>query len=165
MNRLIIASLLALSVSGPSLTAQTPADSLPKLREITDPGSITLILPAGMTRCLAPRTSSVVIEDEHHDKPESVAHSQGNTRVGYRVQVFDDNNVMSAKHEAQSRKQQIESRFPEFRTYVQFNSPYWKVKAGDFRTRSEADAAMAAIRAAFPSYASQIRVVRDRINP
>ncbi len=80
------------------------------------------------------------------------------------MQVFDDNNVRTAKHEAQNRKRQVESRFPEFRAYMQFNSPYWRVKVGDFRTRSEADAALAAIRAAFPSIGNQMRVVRDHIN-
>jgi len=45
-----------------------------------------------------------------------------------------------------------------------FNSPYWRVKVGDFRTRGEAEAAMAEIREAFPSLSSHLRIVRDKIN-
>lgn len=85
-------------------------------------------------------------------------------RAGYRVQVFDDNNVRTAKQDAQSRKNQIESRFPQFPVYVTFNSPYWRVKVGDFKSRGEAEAAMAEIKHAFPAMAKSLRIVRDRIN-
>ena len=165
MKRLTKIVTLAAAICAPTLGAQVPADSLFIVQEITSTGKITLDLPAGIAHCLAPRSASHGVEEPGHEKAENAAHNQATTRVGYRVQVFDDNNVMTAKHDAQSRKQQIDSRFPEFHTYVQFNSPYWKVKVGDFRTRSEADAAMAAIRAAFPGFASQLRIVRDRINP
>lgn len=84
-------------------------------------------------------------------------------KAGYRVQIFDDNNVRTAKQEAQSRKQQIETHFPHLSAYVTFNSPYWRVKVGDFTTRSEAEAAMAEIRQAFPAMAKSLRIVRDRI--
>ncbi|MDE6301376.1 MAG: SPOR domain-containing protein [Muribaculaceae bacterium] len=168
MRHLKFITALSILVSAPAITAQTPADTLSIVKDIEQSENITLILPAGITDCLAPKGNShsrTENADETSALSATAASSRANTRVGYRVQVFDDNNVMSAKHDAQSRRQQLEARFPEFRTYVQFNSPYWKVKVGDFRTRSEADAAMAAIRSAFPSFASQLRVVRDRINP
>ncbi len=50
------------------------------------------------------------------------------------------------------------------RSYIMFNSPYWRVKVGDFRTRAEAEAAMAELRHAFPSMAAYMRIVRDKIN-
>ena len=84
-------------------------------------------------------------------------------RVGYRIQVFDDNNPGTARQGAESRKRQMESRFPEWRSYVEFNSPYWRVKVGDFRSRSEVEAAIEEMRHAFPGLSSQLRIVRDRI--
>lgn len=165
--------LTALLILCPALmSAQASADTLDIIKNIERNGRVTLILPEGMSKCLAPQSIAGVAESDNAESEDpqgasqtSVSGTKSNAKVGYRVQVFDDNNVMSAKHDAQARRHLVESRFPEFRTYVQFNSPYWKVKVGDFRTRSEADAAMAAIRAAFPGFASQLRVVRDRINP
>lgn len=102
-------------------------------------------------------------ENAYEDDNAAVAQSH-KVRAGYRVQVFDDNNVRTAKQEAQNRKHQLETRFPELTAYVSFNSPYWRVKVGDFKSRSEAEAAMAEIRHAFPSMAKSLRIVRDRIN-
>lgn len=122
-------------------------------------GNITLFYPTALCDRLMPPSA-----DEQGDAAQQST-TQAATRVGYRVQVFDDNNPSSAKHKAQARARQMQSRFPEWHTYVQFNSPYWRVKVGDFRSRSEAESAMATIRAAFPAYAKQMRVIRDRINP
>lgn len=83
---------------------------------------------------------------------------------GYRVQVFLDNNPSTAKSTARSRANAISSRFPEMRTYVTYNSPYWRLRVGDFRTHAEAAAAAEELRQAFPRSAKEIRVVRDNIN-
>lgn len=85
-------------------------------------------------------------------------------RTGYRVQVFDDNNPRSARSQAEHVRSEVHTRFPEYQAYVTFNSPYWRVKAGDFRTRAEAEQAMAEIRAAIPRLTPYLRIVRDRIN-
>lgn len=122
-------------------------------------GKLTLCLPDGLKGRL------VYVQSTEPQDTGTQPTMQQNTRVGYRVLIFDDNNVRTAKHSAQSYKQQAETRFPEFKAYVQFNSPYWRVKVGDFPTRSEAEAAMAALKQAFPALSSQMRVVRDRINP
>ncbi|MDE7238043.1 MAG: SPOR domain-containing protein [Paramuribaculum sp.] len=50
------------------------------------------------------------------------------------------------------------------RTYVTYNSPYWRLRVGDFRTQAEAAAAAEELRQAFPRSAKEIRVVRDNIN-
>lgn len=121
-------------------------------------GSITVVQPQTLNERLKITHSAVSEVDATADN------SAPKIRAGYRVQVFDDNNVRSAKHDAQVRKQQIESRFPEYPVYVTFNSPYWRVKVGDFKNRGEAEAAMAEIRHAFPAMAKSLRIVRDRIN-
>jgi hypothetical protein len=80
------------------------------------------------------------------------------------VQVFDDNNTSTARQRAQSRKAMYENRFPEYRAYVTFNSPYWRVAVGDFKSRGQAEAAMADFKQAFPSQAAHMRIIRSRIN-
>ncbi len=135
----------------------------------------SVAVPAIVTQ-LSTGTVEVTLPDAFiqriSSRPEAEANESSNAtttratlRAGYRVQIFDDNNARTAKHEAQARRGMVSARFPEFRTYISFNSPYWRVKVGDFRTRSEAEAAMGAIRQAFPAIGPQLRIVRDRINP
>lgn len=137
-------------------TSPTIVDSL------NDHGNISVVQPDALNnRLKAPHHQTVVEQTDDNITAETAAPK---IRAGYRVQVFDDNNVRSAQRDAQSRKQQIETRFPEFPVYVTFSSPYWRVKVGDFKTRGEAEAAMAEIRHAFPAMAKSLRIVRDRIN-
>lgn len=163
MNRLL--AILILAVSALVAGAQTaPADTLDIVKKIQASGTIKVILPDGMAARLASDNRQEAEEKDENGNDSETQVVRNTSRVGYRVQVFDDNNVRTAKHDAENRRRQMESRFPEFRTYMQFNSPYWRVKVGDFRTRSEAEAAMAAIRASFPSIGNQLRIVRDHIN-
>lgn len=166
LHKLIIAIAAALVLMvAPAAGAQAQADTAAIISKIEAAGRIHVIIPEGLSSRLQPDSNSpaeVAEEESETAAPAQTAHRT--SAVGYRVQVFDDNNVRTAKHEAENRKRQMESRFPEFRVYMQFNSPYWRVKVGDFRTRSEAEAAMAAIKSAFPGLNSQLRVVRDHIN-
>ena len=87
------------------------------------------------------------------------------TRVaGYRVQVFSDNNQRTAKGEARSKERQIREAYPDYETYIVYNSPFWRLKVGDFRTQHEAEAAADDIKSRFPSFAREVRIVRDRVN-
>lgn len=86
-----------------------------------------------------------------------------NGMAGYRIQVFSDGNVRTAKNGARTREMTVASRFPQYRTYKIYSAPYWRVHVGDFKTQTEANEAAARLRSAFP-FASEIRVVRSRIN-
>jgi len=101
--------------------------------------------------------------DDEDSREVPVQRSRGKI-VGYRVQVYADNNQRVAKGEARHRERAIGSRFPSMGTYVSYASPYWRLRVGDFRTQAEAEKAAADIRHAFPGYAKEVRVVRDRIN-
>lgn len=134
-----------------------PADSTCSIiDQINDGGNITVAAPDGLGTRLVHATPAQTDDDNQQQA--------ANRRVGYRVLVFDDNNPSTAKQQAQNRRNQIAARFPEFTVYVQFNSPYWRVKVGDFRSRSDAENALAVIRQAFPGLSSQLRIVRDHIN-
>lgn len=85
-------------------------------------------------------------------------------RGGFRVQIFSDNNVRTAKSNAEYRKRTVEQRLPGVRAYLKYESPYWRVQVGDYRTRAEAENALQELRNAFPSYASDLKIVSERIN-
>lgn len=157
-------SAFLLSAFAISTNATAPSSDSTIVSHIEEGGHISIICPENLLQRLAPIVSTTEPSKNDEEEATTTNSSQSATRVGYRVLVFDDNDVRTAKQNAQARRNQIASRFPEFESYIQFNSPYWRVKVGNFKTRSEAEAAMQAIRAAFPSYGSQLRVVRDRIN-
>ena len=84
-------------------------------------------------------------------------------RNGYRIQVFSDNQ-RHAKTEAQNKQQQIRNKFPEMGTYIIYNSPFFRLRVGDFRSYEEANRALQDLKNAFPQFAREMRVVRDKIN-
>ncbi len=102
-----------------------------------------------------------VVEDQEAEK---ILRTKSGKIVGYRVQVYADNNVRSAKAEARQRERAVGQAFPSYGTYVSYASPYWRLRVGDFRSQYDAEKAAAEIRKAFPRYAREVRVVRDRIN-
>jgi hypothetical protein len=107
--------LLALSFAPGLLFAQTRG----KVEVIKDPLIDTLIA----RRPTLNRTSS----GNAGTGEESV--------YGYRVQIFFGSNRQAA-YAAQERFRQ---EYPELRTYITYIEPNFKVQAGDFRTRLEAE--------------------------
>lgn len=131
-------------------------------------GTITIVQPETLEQMLSAPAAAVnaaaetANADVYGRQPQHNAGTQ--QRSGYRVQIFDDNNPRTARREAESRQAMVHGMFPEMKTYVTFDSPYWRVKVGDYRTRAEAEAAMDALRHAMPSMAAYMRIVRDKIN-
>lgn len=153
-------AVIAVLIGVPLRAEEPDSVTVPAIVTQLGAGTVQVELPQGFIDRLSPRADDEAEESDPADKPKARV-----SRNGFRVQIFDDNNARTAKHEAQARRSMVGARFPEFRTYVSFNSPYWRVKVGDFATHSEAEAAMGAIRQAFPHLGGQLRIVRDRINP
>ncbi|UYQ92101.1 SPOR domain-containing protein [Chitinophaga horti] len=53
---------------------------------------------------------------------------------GFRVQVMTTNK----RNEANDAKARVMQLFPDHRTYIDYQAPYFKVRIGDFRSREEA---------------------------
>ena len=155
--------LLILSVA----TVSAMADILENLNR---PGStVTVEQPQALAERLraseTPSSEEASGEETSEEEKEAPAtHRVKGKTVGYRVQVYADNNQRVANAEARQRERAIGRRFPAMMTYVAYASPYWRLRVGDFRTQAEAEKAATDIRRAFPSYAKEVRVVRDRIN-
>ncbi|MDY3858287.1 MAG: SPOR domain-containing protein [Muribaculaceae bacterium] len=138
----------------------TPADTVQQAKtiiaEINDGDNITVEMDDSMLDCiLNPQV-------EESKKPHREAPQPKGKIVGYRVQIFADNNARNAKSEARMRERAVARSFP-YSTYVTYASPYWRLRVGDFATREEAAKVADSIRKAFPKYAKEVRVVKDNV--
>ena len=87
-----------------------------------------------------------------------------NRGVGYRIQAYSDNNYKTAKASAQKRARDIAMKFPQYRSYISYKAPAWRLRIGDFKTQREAHAALQRIKSVYPKFAREMVIVRDRIN-
>ena len=76
---------------------------------------------------------------------------------GYRVQIYSGSNRKAA-YDAQAK---FQDRYPEQRTYITYNEPYFKIHAGDYRTRLEAEKTMQQLKGSFTS----LFIISEKINP
>ena len=84
--------------------------------------------------------------------------------VGYRIQAYSDNNHATAKAAAQKRARDIAMKFPQYRSYISYKAPSWRLRIGDFKTQREAHAALQRIKSVYPKFAREMVIVKDRIN-
>jgi hypothetical protein len=76
---------------------------------------------------------------------------------GYRVQIYSGSN-RGAAFNAQAK---FNKEFPEMRTYIIYREPNFKVRAGDFRSRIEAERMKEQLKSLFPA----MFIVSEKINP
>jgi len=82
---------------------------------------------------------------------------------GFKIQAFSGNNQRSSRDEANSKQRVIKNAFPELDTVVLFESPFWRLRVGNFETRSEANRVMEELKKQFPSFGREMYVVVDEI--
>lgn len=68
------------------------------------------------------------------------------TARGYRLLVISTNN----RGEALAARTKILTNFPEMKAYMWYQAPYYKVKAGNFTSRNDAEAYLKRMTAMFP---------------
>lgn len=154
---LLLLPVAALAADDNALVTRVTSDSL---------STVVVVLPDGLAAQLsAPAAKTEATTDRQPNDAEAVTTSKPAQRsVGYRVQIYSDNNQRTARAEAERRAAAIRSHFPEYQAYVVFQSPYWRVRVGDFRSRSQAEDAVQQMRQALPAYGKDMRVVKDRIS-
>ncbi|RPD39194.1 SPOR domain-containing protein [Chitinophaga barathri] len=87
----------------------------------------------------APQTGNVkVVKDSRIDilirKQIYINNLAIRNQPGFRVQVLTTNK----RNEALDAKTKVMQLYPDYRSYVDFEAPYFKVRIGDFRSRDEA---------------------------
>ncbi len=81
---------------------------------------------------------------------------------GYRVQIFSSNKQQTAKAAALEMEEQMKDQINQT-MYVQYQSPFWKVRIGDFRTYDEAKEYKKKLVQQFPDLQGNTYIVRDKI--
>lgn len=78
---------------------------------------------------------------------------------GFRVQLFSDSGN-SSKTRAQALQDELLARYPAMGVYLTFQSPNYKIRIGDFRTRLDAQRFLNEVAIDFPN----AFIVSDQIN-
>lgn len=79
-----------------------------------------------------------------------IANNRTNNSIdGYRVEIFFSSNI-DAKQKALKKKVEFLSIYPDNTVHVIYNSPNFRVRVGDFRTKNEALKLYREIKATYP---------------
>lgn len=90
--------------------------------------------------------------EECGDAADIVARSEQSRRKsvnGYRIVIFMSN-AQSARTEALAARESFETMYPDERSYVTYENPYFKVAVGNCTSQEEAIMLMERIRPTFP---------------
>lgn len=79
---------------------------------------------------------------------------------GYRVHLYMDSGNR-ARLNTQNEKADFQKKYPDVDAYIVYDEPYFKLRAGDFRTRVDARRFLEKIRSDY----SAAYIVVDRVNP
>lgn len=162
MKRIYLIAPVMLSVLMASSQTVEQTDSVNSIvNRINASEVITIDQPAALQQRIvqSPTDEAQASADAEEDnKPKKKG-----VQPGYRVLVFADNNARTAKNRANTVARRVAGAVPGQRTYVVYESPYWRMKLGDFTNREDAEKAASIIRRKFPSYSSEVRVIRDRV--
>ncbi|MBO9632243.1 MAG: SPOR domain-containing protein [Chitinophagaceae bacterium] len=79
---------------------------------------------------------------------------------GFRIQVISTND----RNKAFTAKSTVYQQFPELKAYMLYQSPFYKIKVGNFLKREEAEEYITALKQYFPT---GVYIVRDviEVNP
>ena len=103
------------------------------------------------------------IEKLVSEKKATHVSTMQSTANGFRVQVFSSNMQRTAKSDAFKIEKQIKEAFPNTGVYVTYNSPFWKVRVGDFTNTAAAHAFMGQLIEAFPQLRATAYTVKEQI--
>lgn len=77
---------------------------------------------------------------------EATGRESKRTDKGYRLMIISTNN----RDEAMAAKTKIYTYFPELKAYLWYQSPYFRVKAGNFKDRKDAESYQKRMNTYFP---------------
>ena len=79
-----------------------------------------------------------------------ISHNPSRQLHGYRIRLFFDNK-QSARNESENVESLFKESFPTIPVYRSYANPYFKVVAGDYRTKSDALRELPAVKKLFPN--------------
>ena len=155
MKRIILPFALALSLIVGVLQAQQNME--PKKNNLFEELSSTDSVSHATVRIHQDKRIEQLMTNRRHSGLSD------QTVSGFRVQVFSSNVQRSAKTEAFRIEREIKDVFPDEAVYVNYSSPFWKVRVGDFRTQAEAQKLRSQLKESFPKLKSEIYIVREQV--
>lgn len=82
---------------------------------------------------------------------------------GYKIQAFSGNDQRTSKNEAMQKQQQINNTYPDLETVVLFESPFWRLRVGNFEQREDAEEVLKEMVKSFPSFGKEMYIVVDEV--
>jgi len=158
MKTIKIAIALAIILINGTLHAQQTADV--KSKNIFE----SLATPDSVTKATVKVHQDKQIEQMIVGKKNTGSWQTQTSASGYRVQVFSSNTQRTAKNDAFRIEKQINDVFPIEKVYVNYTSPFWKVRVGDFDSMAKAQDFRSVLIEAFPEMKSETYIVREQIN-
>ena len=158
--RLTIFSLLC---SLTSLLAQTKANIVDELNAPkAGQGTVKVYIDDNIKGLIGTSAASTPISDidTTQTRPSGIVVK----RMGFKIQVFSGNDQRKSKNEAYYKQGQIRNQFPDIDTVVSFHSPFWRLRAGNYKTYSEAAHAMSELKRELPTLGKEMYVVKDMVN-
>lgn len=96
---------------------------------------------------------NVKIHQDAYVKQLIISHVEDNGRSesmeGFRIQLYSGSSK-KAKSDALSAKMKFLSIFPDIPVYLEYNAPFWRVRAGDFRSKNESMELYSKLKSFFP---------------
>lgn len=154
-------SFAFIAAVAPGLMAQNDAKNgalVLQAIEIASDGNVKVTIPDDILELL--------FKPVEKKEETPTLHPGLNRMTGYRIQVFSDGrNQHSLEARAKARGGAILARFPKYRgqVYTFSKSPNWYTRIGNFRTPDDASKALSELKQAFPSFASEMRMVKCQI--
>jgi hypothetical protein len=82
---------------------------------------------------------------------------------GFKIQAFSGNDQRTSRDEANRKQSLITSQYPDYETVVLFETPFWRLRVGNFQSRSEAEGALKQLKDSFPSFGKEMYIVVDEV--
>jgi hypothetical protein len=110
---------------------------------------IFLLLPlAGISQVDIVKDHRIDLLIQKQEELNKKAYIENNrTASGYRILVTNTND----RNKAMDVKSKLMRDFPEHKTYLIYQSPYFKIQIGNFRSRSDAEALRKQITVIYPT--------------
>ncbi len=127
-----------------------------------------MICLISMASAFAQRTGSLDVKQD--SRIESLISKQralyalDSSFSGYRIHVFMEIGNDALEH-AKAVKAQFERAFPDIPIYLTYSEPYFRLRAGDFRNRVEAEKCLRRVKPRYKeAFVTADRIYRPKIN-
>ncbi len=115
-------------------------------QEVAGQGSVTVNQDTRLTGIVDGDIAVMPVEEEKVQNDFSMQTGKRKRMRGYRIQMYWGSSQRSDQQKALRMGTQVKNVYPELEAYTTFESPHWRCRVGDFKTREEANAYLSKLR-------------------